>query len=107
MKQIIHIACLAVLAATPLTSKAEDDMPDPKSILQADLIAYAPGKAGEPITVGVRFNVAPKWHIYWKNPGESGLATTIKLELPEGWSQGDLQYPAPVTFEAPGPMISF
>lgn len=28
------------------------------------------------------------WHLYWKNPGDSGDAPGIELTLPEGWSAG-------------------
>jgi thiol:disulfide interchange protein DsbD len=39
--------------------------------------------------------MSPNWHTYWKNPGESGLATTIRWTLPEGWTAGDIAWPLP------------
>ena len=36
------------------------------------------------------------WHIYWKNPGDSGLPPEVKWEqLPEGVEAGDFKWPAP------------
>ena len=35
-------------------------------------------KSGSPVKVGVQFNMDPNWHIYWKNPGESGLPPSFK-----------------------------
>ncbi|MGZ0707931.1 protein-disulfide reductase DsbD family protein [Coraliomargarita sp. W4R53] len=50
---------------------------------------------GESFDVAVRFNLEPHWHIYWENPGASGLATTIDWTLPEGIEAGAIQWPAP------------
>ncbi len=32
------------------------------------------GATGEPIALGVFFEVEPHWHVYWRNPGDSGAA---------------------------------
>lgn len=41
--------------------------------------------------------IAPEdgWHVYWRNPGDSGLATTLAWTLPAGLSAGALQWPYP------------
>ncbi len=52
----------------------------------ADASAAAPG---QPFKVGVLFRIAPEWHIYWKYPGDAGLATEVKFELPKGFVAGD------------------
>jgi len=56
--------------------------------------------------VGLHFVMEPGWHIYWKNPGESGLATEIEWSLPSGTRAGPLAWPAPQTFESPGGISS-
>lgn len=38
--------------------------------LVADQDSVSPGST---FTLGVNFNLEPGWHIYWKNPGDSGL----------------------------------
>lgn len=35
------------------------------------------------------------WHTYWKNPGDSGITTTISWELPEGFSVSQIFWPYP------------
>ncbi len=50
---------------------------------------------GKPMTVGLRLQMIPHWHTYWKNPGDSGLPTRIKWTLPAGWTAGDIQWPHP------------
>lgn len=55
-------------------------------------------EAGSSVMLGVRFEIAPGWHIYWKNPGGAGLATEVRWKLPEGLEAGPLQWPLPVHF---------
>ncbi len=52
--------------------------------------------------IGVLFDLAPGWHLYWRNPGETGIAPNLDLEVPRH-RVGDLAWPAPQTFrEADG-----
>lgn len=55
----------------------------------------APGKT----MLAVRFRIEPKWHIYWKNPGESGTRPEIRITGPEGLSVGTILWPRPVVFK--------
>jgi len=55
-------------------------------------------KAGEPFTIGLQFTIDPTWHTYWINPGETGIPTSLKLELPPGFTAGELQFPVPKKF---------
>lgn len=55
-------------------------------------------EAGEPFTIGLQFNIDPTWHTYWINPGETGIPTSLKLELPAGFTAGELQFPVPKKF---------
>lgn len=54
----------------------------------------------KPFLVGVNFTIEKDWHIYWKNSGQSGSATVVKLSLPEGFTAGPLQWPRPVAHRA-------
>ena len=56
------------------------------------------GKSGQGIWVAFQVRLAPHWHIYWKNAGESGYPTTIRWEVPEGWNVGSLQFPTPYLY---------
>jgi thiol:disulfide interchange protein DsbD len=64
-------------------------------------------KPGATFSVGVLLEIAPGWHIYWTNPGDSGLATEVKFQLPEGFKVGDLRYPTPSRFNSPDGAASF
>jgi DsbC/DsbD-like thiol-disulfide interchange protein/cytochrome c biogenesis protein CcdA len=45
-------------------------------------------------TIGIRFVLQPGWHIYWKNPGDSGAAPKFIFSA-DGGRVGDLQWPYP------------
>lgn len=97
------LLCVTGLAAAqPAAASDKDSYVQPT--LLADTTAITPGTT---FTVGILYKVQPDWHIYYKYPGASGFATTIKWQLPEGSSVGETLYPAPIAFEAPGPVISF
>ncbi len=68
----------------------------PADLVRAELLAEpASLRPGEPFTVGVRLTMKPHWHTYWRNPGDSGLATEIAWDLPKGFSAGPIEWPAP------------
>ena len=75
--------------------------------VEAELVAdRAAAQPGRPVTVALRLQHVPQWHTYWRNPGDSGLATRISWHLPAGWSAGPLQWPAPEKLPL-GPLMNF
>ncbi len=79
-------------------------VPHATAELLADTTAVAPGKG---FLAAVRIKVPPGWHIYWENPGESGLPTRVTIHAPSGFRVGPVRYPGPDRFDAPGPIISY
>jgi DsbC/DsbD-like thiol-disulfide interchange protein len=63
--------------------------------LLADTAAVVAGRA---FTVGVRCRVEPGWHIYWKNPGDAGLPTDVRLAVPPGFTVSPEPWPLPIRF---------
>lgn len=60
---------------------------------------------GGTVQVGVRQTLAPHWHTYWVNPGDSGMATRVQWHLPQGWQAGDIQWPVPERIDV-GPIAN-
>lgn len=93
---------LVVFTATvsPLFARQE-------SHTQASLLSeVAAMESGQPFDVALRLVMEPGWHTYWKNPGDSGLATTIKWTLPPGFRAGEIQWPTPHLISTP-PLMSY
>lgn len=54
--------------------------------------------SGDKVQVGVLFEVAPGWHIYWKNPGQTGLSSEVTFTVGDEVSGVDV-WPAPAVFQ--------
>jgi DsbC/DsbD-like thiol-disulfide interchange protein len=74
-----------------------------KATLVAETDAVEPGR---PLSVGIRLQMEPGWHIYWRNPGDSGLPTRVKWTLPPGFEAGEIRWPYPIRFTT-GPLASY
>ncbi len=75
--------------------------------VKAQLIAsVAALRPGDEILLGVHQQIIPHWHTYWKNPGDSGLATKIDYQLPVDTQVGEIQWPTPSRFTL-GPVVNY
>ncbi len=71
--------------------------------VRAELISEAAAvKPGEPFWVALRQTIRPKWHTYWKNPGDSGLPTEIAWKLPDGVKADPIVWPTPSLINVSG-----
>lgn len=87
---------LVVALVHPAPAPAADALAKTENVtveLLADVTAI---RAGEAFTLAIHMTMAPQWHTYWKNPGDSGMPTRVVWTLPDGFQAGDLQWPSPV-----------
>nr|MDQ2711613.1 hypothetical protein [Acidobacteriota bacterium] len=56
--------------------------------------------------VGLFFQLEPGWHIYWKNPGDSGQPPRITWKLPNELTPGEIEWPAPKRLPV-GPLLDY
>jgi thiol:disulfide interchange protein DsbD len=61
---------------------------------------------GQQILLGVEQKIAPHWHTYWLNPGDSGEATKISWALPNGAVAGAILWPVPQRIDV-GPVTNY
>jgi thiol:disulfide interchange protein/DsbC/DsbD-like thiol-disulfide interchange protein len=71
--------------------------------LVSEVRSVAPG---ESFWVALEFNIREGWHTYWRNPGDSGKATTLAWDLPAGFTAGEIVWAAPHRFELP-PLVNY
>lgn len=76
--------------------------------VRAELVAHAPQGivAGKPLLLGLLIEHKRDWHTYWKNPGDSGLPTTLAFTLPPGFAAGEIMWPTPSRLPI-GPLMNF
>ena len=90
----------ASLAAPPSDRAATDEV---QVRLISDSTQVAPGQT---LLLALEQKIAPHWHTYWKNPGDSGQPTSIEWKLPQGATASDILWPAPKRFDV-GPITNY
>lgn len=103
----VGVLVFSMVAAIPNPANAgEPEAVGPKQHVQisaiADVASVAPG---ETFLLGLRFDIDPKWHIYWPGQNDSGLPPTWELTLPEGFTAGPTRWPAPIRHVSPGDIL--
>ena len=64
--------------------------------IEAELVPLSRWAApGSTVVVAVHQTIAPGWHTYWRNPGDSGGPTTLDWRLPAGVKAGEIVWPLP------------
>jgi len=105
LRSIVVSICLAssLLTLSGCGDKSESDGPHIKIRLIADQQALTPGSS---FRLGVHFKPEPGWHIYWKNPGDSGLAPRFAWESTGGVGVDAPLWPYPKKI-AVGPLVNY
>ncbi|MFC6388444.1 protein-disulfide reductase DsbD family protein [Methylorubrum zatmanii] len=105
------LLALALTVAAPGLAAAQGAMQGAmtaakaKDLVRASLVsestALVPGRT---VTLGLHMAMKPGWHVYWRNPGDSGLPPEMAWRLPEGFSTGAVQWPVPERIPVQGLM---
>lgn len=56
--------------------------------------------------LAIYFDILDGWHVYWKNPGDSGIPTTVRWRLPAGVKIKSTDWPYPERIPY-GPLTNF
>lgn len=91
------VLCAGVTAAEPVQS------PHAKVELLAERSEVT---AGEELMLGIRFELDPEWHVYWKNPGDSGAAPRFQFSPSASFEIGEILWPAPNRIRV-GPLLNY
>lgn len=91
------------LVGAALAASAAGAAADPARFMPAELIAASLAPApGSTILVGFRMTPRSGWHGYWRNPGDAGIAPSVRWQAPAGVRFGPLLHPAPTLITADG-----
>jgi DsbC/DsbD-like thiol-disulfide interchange protein len=100
---LVKLTSILVFLFAAAATHAQD-VSHVQATAMADVASIAPGK---PFKIGVEFKIDPGWHIYWLNPGDSGLPTRLIVDLPAGYTAGPLEYPTPKRIALPGNIVNY
>jgi thiol:disulfide interchange protein DsbD len=96
LRQFVFLATLAIpLAITTLSATPH---------VTAEIIpAYTQVTPGSSVSLNVRLDIAPGWHIYGENPGDAGVPTRIAWQYDAAkFHFSDISWPVPSRFETAG-----
>lgn len=99
---VAMLSCLLAGLIFGASRLAAQETPLVRTRLVADRTAITPGHK---FRLGVLFEITGGAHIYWKNPGDAGLAPEVKFSLPEGFVSGPFFWPIPERMLEPGDLI--
>jgi len=97
----VLVGWLSAFAASAQSNRVDTEYAS--SIFLPAMTAFVPGE-----TTWLAFSqeLAPNWHVYWKNPGDSGLPLELNWTMPDGFSAGEVVYPTPEHIPV-GPLANF
>jgi DsbC/DsbD-like thiol-disulfide interchange protein len=61
--------------------------------------------AGGTSWLGVDLKIDKGWHTYWPGMNDTGTPPAVELKLPEGFTAGEIVWPAPVRHLSPGNIL--
>ncbi|MFZ4695705.1 MAG: protein-disulfide reductase DsbD family protein [Verrucomicrobiia bacterium] len=98
---LLPVVLLALLAPWGADARPDEKGggPHTRVALISERTVVAPG---ESFDVGIHLKMDPGWHTYWKDPGDSGLATSVEWKLPSGFTAGPLRWPKPEIMKEAG-----
>ena len=89
-----HVSVLLLLASFFARPASAEPVRQPQ--IEVELVARNQTvKAGESFQTALVLRPDPEWHVYWRNPGDSGLPPKIEWTLPPGFTAGPLLFTAP------------
>lgn len=92
---------LAIISVAGTAAKIQAERLPESEIVKVELL-IGTKDFSSPFLVGIKFELASDWYLYWVNPGDAGLATEIRWVLPDGLEAGSLIYPIPEKFVSGG-----
>lgn len=116
---VISLLILAApLACKPKAPHKERNAPSPappiksppsdgESKVDTEVFALDTDQDGEWDLLAVQWSIAKGWHIYWTNPGDSGLATKIVFKKTGHGEFGPVKLPAPSKWVSPTGLVGY
>ena len=99
----MRFALPLLLLFTAVPALAAESVPVHSARMTASLVSDTDAvAAGTPMHLGLRLQMAPGWHTYWRNPGDAGVPPELTLNVPAG----PIAWPAPQRLPE-GPLMTY
>lgn len=91
-KMLCLISVCTLIFLTSQASSARESLKGPH--IHIDWLAPQSFAEKSETVIGIRFKPDPHWHVYWKNPGDSGAAPKFQVKA-ENAEVGEILWPYP------------
>ncbi|MBY0422371.1 MAG: hypothetical protein K2Q06_08715, partial [Parvularculaceae bacterium] len=105
LRRFAAIACLSLVAPCAASGASSPTVQTEHAVttLRVESMGLKPGAVA---TLLLDQTLQEGWHVYWKNPGDSGLPLDLQWALPEGFAAGGVVYPTPSRIPI-GPLANY
>lgn len=93
--------CAFFVTTSAFAQLDSNEPPKVQAMLVSDVASI---ELGKPFTIALKQTIDTNWHTYWRNPGDTGLATAIKWDLPSNFKASDILWPVPQQIKNEGLM---
>ena len=94
---LVWVAVVAVSLLFP--AHAKDHVVDAQHATLELISEFDTVAPGQEFYLGVRVTLEEGWHIYWRNPGDTGLPTRVTWDAPGELEVGPILWPSPIRFK--------
>src|SRR6185295_12491512 len=93
---ILLLILLSTFQFNSFSKSKKEQKTDEKNLVKATMFPMETSLlARRPTFLGFHFKIKPGWHIYWKNPGDSGLETQIEIDSANNFTRGAIVWQIP------------
>lgn len=104
---VLFVFCAVAEAVSAQNTASSRDFPG-NQYVKVRLALEGTSVAGTGTTnLAVIFDISPGWHLYWRNPGDSGLPPQVKVAPISGIAFGAPQWPVPVRHIEDGGLVDY
>src|SRR4051812_22252125 len=100
MRIAVALLGLAAAGAPALAGGGSEDRV--RLSLVSEKTAIIPGQVN---WIGIQYEIADGWHLYWNGQNDAGSPMEVTPALPDGFTAGDLLWPAPKRHLSDGPLL--
>ncbi len=98
-------AAFALALPSLAQAAATDWVISPESSIRIISAVEATG-TGESVPLGLHFQLAEGWKIYWRSPGDAGFPPILDSEDSVNLAALDMRWPAPIQFDEAGGLVT-
>lgn len=95
----MHVVIATLLALSAWGS------PDGPVVTMEAAAVFSQVAPGGTMPVAVRFTIPEAWHIYWKDAGNAGVPTELRVKAPPNVKIGPVRYSRPMSIDDPAGVV--